>query len=383
MRLIHFSENKLMPIGGPAGYLWNLRQGLTQIDAHGYEFLPNVQVELTSNKFLQRVIPGRVKEIRRLHNVITIPNKMVRPVVDYSEYEAIHFHSTEDLYLHRGALERYRGKVILTSHSPLAYHKELISRLNTKDIEANAEELGELAVIDEYAFRRADYVFFPCPEAEEPYFHTWEGYAAVRDEAKMRYVATGITPARAKLGREALREHYGIPRDAFVVTYVGRHNQRKGYDLLQSVASELLADEDVWFLVAGSEGPIQSLSHPRWVEIGWTDDPHSVIAASDVFVLPNRETFFDLIMLEALSLGQIVVASRTGGNKYFEKYACPGIRLYNTTDEMIELLRDVRAAAEDKRAAWRLAAKALFEQEFTVNTFAKKYDAVMNEICNG
>ena len=318
-RLIHFPLNGLKPTGGPAGYLWNLSQGLDQVGISGYEFLPSLPAGISSNKFLQRIVPGRVKDVRRLRNMLSLPKRTSEPPVDYAKYEAVHFHSTEDLYLQRDAMKGYKGKVVLTSHSPLVYHKELISRLNPKDVETHSDELKRLAIIDEYAFERADCVIFPCSEAEEPYFHTWEDYAVVRDETKMHYVPTGIVQAHAKVDRNEVRMRYGIPKDAFVVTYVGRHNQVKGYDILKSVAPDLLVDEKTWFLVAGKEGPIHGLNHPRWVEVGWTNDPHSVIAAADVFVLPNRETFFDLIMLEVLSLGQIVVASRTGGNKFFEQ----------------------------------------------------------------
>ena len=151
---------------------------------------------------------------------------------------------------------------------------------------------------------------------------------------------------------------------------------------MQEAARELLKDENVWFLVAGKEQPIKGLKHPRWIEVGWTDDPHSIISAADVFILPNRETFFDLIMLEVLSLGQIVLASRTGGNKFFERFACDGVRLYNKLDELVELVRSVKASSVEERRSWRAAAKALYEQKFTVEVFASRYEAVMNEICS-
>ena len=64
----------------------------------------------------------------------------------------------------------------------------------------------------------------------------------------------------------------------------------------------------------------EGLKTDHWIEVGWTNDPHSLIAASDVFVLPNHETYFDLILLEVLSLGVPVVMSRTGGNKFFEQF---------------------------------------------------------------
>lgn len=319
-KLIHFPVDKLAPKGGPAGYLYNLKHGLEELGDAEFDFLPVEGSSYEQNATLQKLVPSRIKDLRRLRNFLALLSREVAAPVDYSQYGAVHFHSTEVLYLHRKTLETYRGKVVLTSHSPCVYHEELIARLNPRDAEEHAEELKGLAVIDEYSFKRADYVIFPCPEAEEPYFHTWDGYEAVRDEAKLRYVPTGIEPVSAKVDRTDLRKRYGIPEDAFVVCYVGRHNKIKGYDLLQKVARELLDDEDIWFLVAGREGPIYGLEHSRWVEVGWTDDPHSVIAAADTFILPNRETFFDLIMLEVLSLGQVVLASRTGGNNFFEKF---------------------------------------------------------------
>lgn len=381
-KLIHFPVDKLAPKGGPAGYLYNLKHGLEELGDAEFDFLPVEGSSYEQNATLQKLVPSRIKDLRRLRNFLALLSREVAAPVDYSQYGAVHFHSTEDLYLHRKALETYRGKVVLTSHSPCVYHEELIARLNSKDAEAHAEELKGLAVIDEYSFKRADYVIFPCPEAEEPYFHTWDGYEAVRDRSKLRYVPTGIEPVSAKVERSELRKRYGIPEDAFVVCYVGRHNKIKGYDLLQKAARELLDDEDIWFLVAGREGPIYGLEHSRWVEVGWTDDPHSVIAAADTFILPNRETFFDLIMLEVLSLGQVVLASRTGGNNFFEKFGCEGIRLYDEVDELVELVRVVKASSAEERQAWRAAARALYEREFTVDVFARRYASVMREICD-
>ena len=38
--LIHFPIDRVAPTGGPAGYLYNLRQGLDEIDVRGIDFLP-------------------------------------------------------------------------------------------------------------------------------------------------------------------------------------------------------------------------------------------------------------------------------------------------------------------------------------------------------
>ena len=41
-------------------------------------------------------------------------------------YDMIHFHWTEEMYLNRDFLSDYKGKVILTSHSPCVMYKEKI-----------------------------------------------------------------------------------------------------------------------------------------------------------------------------------------------------------------------------------------------------------------
>ena len=371
--LIHFPVDRVAPTGGPAGYLCNLRRGLDEIGAGGFEFLPAAGAQMEKNAFLRRVVPDRVKDKRRLRNLLALPAKDLPAPVDYSRYEAIHFHSTEDLYVRRGALESYRGKVVLTSHSPCAYHKELVSRLNPADAERHAAELEGLAVIDEYAFGRADVVVFPCPEAEEPYFHTWPGYAAVRDESKMRYLPTGISPCSAKAGRSEVRARYGIPEEAFLMCYVGRHNQIKGYDALVEAALPMLDDPGTWMLVAGKEGPLFAPKHERWVEAGWTDDPHSLIAAADVFVLPNRETYFDLILLEVLSLRTPVVAMRTGGNKYFEGLGSEGIVLYEGESEFRSAVNRFRSLDGTFSQRARSDNQALYLSRFTCGEMASRY----------
>ena len=380
--LIHFPQDRIAPKGGPAGYLYSLRLGLEQIGAEGFDFLPPAGSTYEQNSTLKRIVPKFVKDARRLHNLLALPDKSLPPKVDYSAYECLHFHSTEDLFLHRKALESYEGKVILTSHSPCVYHQELIARLNLRDARRKADELRSVACLDEYAFQRADWVVFPCSEAEEPYFHTWKEYSSIRNEAKLRYLLTGTQRCSAKVGRGQVRSRYNIPEDAFVLCYVGRHNSIKGYDALKEVVLPLLdADERVWVVAAGKVGPLLPPNHKRWVEVGWTSDPHSIVAASDVFVLPNRETFFDLVLLEVLSLGVPIVATKTGGNKFFERFNTPGIQLYSDSSELLAAVSLIRNMSVEARQSVAEANKRLFEDTFTCSHFARRYSALIGGLC--
>ncbi len=344
--LIYYPESMLKPVGGPAGYLFNLRQGLDTlnkeelpIDVSFYEAVPKSLRDTVKNK---DKIPKRLREFRRAVDDIFYEKKAYPLDEKLHQYDMIHFHSIDAMYLCRKTLENYKGTVILTSHSPCAKFKEKLAWLNPFDYKMLKKWVDRIEEMDAYSFKRADYIIFPCKEAEEPYYHTWEGYEQLREEKKYRYMPTGIVGCKAKVNREDFRKKYGIPDNAFVISYAGRHNEIKGYADLKRLGEKLLADKNVYFLIAGKEEPMTGLKNDHWIEVGWTNDPHSLIAASDVFVLPNHETYFDLILLEVLSLGVPVVMSRTGGNKYFEQFKQPGLKFYDTLEEAQDRILDIK-----------------------------------------
>lgn len=380
--LIYFPINRLIPKGGPAGYLNNLYTELQKSYKDSetvFEFLPS-ETALTDNKGLRDSMPKRVRDVYRALRFTKLLSKQKPAPDNLDSYDAIHFHSTETMYYCRKWLEDYKGKVVLTSHSPCIYHQELIGRLNPFDYKLLKSKLDKLEQMDIYAFTRADYIVFPCEEAEEPYYNTWDKYKSIRKAEKYRYMTTGIVGCNAKVDRQNYREKYNIPNDAFVVSYAGRHNEIKGYADLKKIGKDLLRDKNVYFLIAGREEPMKGLKDDRWIEVGWTNDPHSLIASSDVFVLPNRETYFDLILLEVMSLGVPIVLSNTGGNKYFKKYNLDGMKFYSTLDEAKSALCELKSMPKDKLKNAGEQNKDVFSGEFSVEKFTERYVNVIADI---
>ena len=286
------------------------------------------------------------------------------------------------MYRCRGSLDNYRGQVVLTSHIPTKATKEIEMRLNSFEKVAFHWLYKNLGKMDVYAFNRADYIIFPCEGAEEPYMNNWPYYKEFKEKNKRKYhyLLTGINPCIAKESRIVIRERYNIPNDAFVICFVGRHNSIKGYDQLKEIGAELLKHNNVYVLIAGEEGPLYHLEHEHWIEVGWTNDPHSIIAASDIFVLPNKETYFDLIMLEVLSLGKMIVASNTGGNKYFSKFKECGILIYNSKEEVINLVKRTMEMSSEEREKLGEKNKQLFTKYFTSEIFAHNYIKLINSL---
>ena len=302
--------------------------------------------------------------------------------IEGGNYDVIHFHTTLEMYKNRKSLKNYSGVVVLTSHTPMVTHKEILMMLTEKEKKIFGLVYNRLPIIDEYAFNRADYIIFPCKEAEEPYYHTWNLYNDIKKKNinKYRYLLTGIEECQAKISKRDVREKYRIPDDAFVFCYVGRHNSVKGYDRLKEKGKLILEkNENVYFLIAGKEEPLSGIANQRWIEVGWTNDPHSLVAASDVFVLPNRETYFDLVLLEVLSLGIPVLASKTGGNNFF--VGENGIELFEDDVDFLKKMKMMIELSPEILKNMGSANRTLFEKEFTREKFGTRYVELINSLC--
>lgn len=389
--LIYMDEDMLKPVGGPTGYVYYIMKQMNGKRRFGDIEIDFIKKPKSFKSKIKKYVPRfiiKIKDNNRYINKIKkiFDEKPKLSVIDLKKYDIVHFHSTYALFSVRDSLKNYSGKVILTSHSPKALHKEFIEDfLTVEQINNNKDLLDKLSIMDEYAFNRADKIIFPCQDAEEPYYNSWSSYNEIHDnnEDKYFYIPTGISQSLYKKEYLEVRNEYNIPSDAFVISFVGRHNTTKGYDFLKKVGEELLNKyEDIYFLIAGKEEPLKGLDHPRWIECGWTDDAASIINSANIFILPNSETYFDIVMLEVLSLGKIVIASNTGGNKYFKKYNCNGILSYDkdNINEAIKKILSIKKLDKYQIENMEKKNKELFDKEFTIEVFFEKYIEFLNNI---
>lgn len=385
--LIYMKEEDLKPVGGPRGYLYNLKKGLDKLNQKQVEFIKNKSIRSRYHDIYDK-LPRTLKQYYREKIKILSYKKLLdetpnRSSYHLEEYEMIHFHSTTDIYKVKDTLKNYRGKVLLTSHTPKPNYLEIYEDgITERERKKYGKYYEKLKAVDEYAFNRADYIIFPCEEAEEPYYNEWKEYKKIKEKnkKKYRYILSGTQRCKANICREEIRKKYNIPEDAFVISYVGRHNEVKGYDLLKEIGKEILNYENVYILIAGNEGPLYAIKNKKWIEVGWTNDPHSVIASSDLFVLPNKETYFDLILLEVLSLGIPVLISQTGGNKYFNKFQSKGIKYFNNKEQAIEKIKKIVNMDKEELKKIGKSNEKIFEENFTCEIFAKNYIKLINSL---
>lgn len=389
--LVYLPEEKLAPKGGPFAVGYYYHEEMVRRGEHTLEFIHvNTTYEDTHRR--GRTITSRLPNwINSIHRTIRgikarkslFAGRRLAPIRDYGEYDIIHFHQPDHFFLERENLKNYNGIILYQSHSPLPWGQEQCKDISKWYSRCIPQMEEKYEAIDRWCFEKADYIIFPCPEAEEPYINNWPYYSQKREELKnkYRYILTGINPVDAPKTRKEVLDLYGVPSNDFVISYVGRHNTVKGYDLLKEIASRYFNENGkAWVLSAGLESPFKRLNHNRWKEIGFTSDPHSLIAASDVFVLPNRVTYFDIVMIEILSLGKIVIASRTGGNKYFERMGLKGVLLYDTVDEAVELLRKVQLMPLAKRKELEQQNAIFFKKNLSSAAMYDNYMKILEEI---
>lgn len=381
--------------GGPATYLWHLKEFIDRNNIEGITFLDNYKKPeyystqtISSSKqrfrFLKKLINDRLKaNYNLLRTVKEKSTKMSEIGINIHDYDIIHFHSSLSLKQNIANLRDVKAQVLLTSHSPKIMHKEIIEdwcKMQINDVLPFVYNYCEK--VDVEAFTRADWIIFPCNEAQEPYYNTWRKYAEVTANKKRLFLPTGITPARENESMTDVRRKYGIPESAVVFCYAGRHNSIKGYDLLKEAADAILKEwENVYFLIAGAPGAIEPILHERWIEVGWTNDPYSIINAANCFILPNRETYFDLILLEVLSLGKNVILSNTGGNKYFKQFKSSGMYFFEGGD-VSSLIKQLKEFYNSVNVNAFNGAENLeiFNSYFTQNAFGQRYLELYNQI---
>lgn len=351
--------------GGPSGYLYNYKMHLeseglgSALDFLG-DFCDISRLGKGSSGLIQRGygklsallywIGGKVRSEHAADQAYRRAKRKFRG--DWAmhpkllSYDIIHFHSSWELVKSASILRGFRGKVILTTHSPLPWHVEYLDSLSGKGrndvISLRLEHL--LEDIDREAFERADCIISPCRNSMDGYRRHWKIFDELLAGKQQIFLPTAILPEQNHPIAH-LRKNLGLEEDSLLFLFVGRHNEAKGYDLLVKAAEALFAASSrAYVVVAGKEAPLHGPGHPRWIELGWRGDIAALMASCDWLVLPNRDTYFDLVLLEAMAAGLPAVVSAVGGNLYFSDFDGQGF-LFHCPGEEASLAESLIAAA--------------------------------------
>ena len=207
--------------------------------------------------------------------------------------------------------------------------------------------------------------------------------------AKLQVIYNGVDAQEFRPDPEAgrqVREDLGISLDVPLALAVGRLAPVKDYPGLLKAAA--LAPE--LHLVIAGDGPSRSeldgmVREPglagRVRLLGTRDDVPRLLQAADVFVLSSLSEGVSKAILEAMSTGLAVVATRVGGNPELVEQDATGLLVPAGQPEALAkalstLARD-RSAAKAMGARGRERVLAGFQLDATFRAYAGLYQSLV------
>jgi len=413
--IIYYEWHTDIRAGGPTGYLANLQDGINRIEN-------SVQPQIFFDTAAKQQ-PDRIPEPKGVHrwfqaffsreerrkrfyiNHISRSSRRghenyVRFLsnsssmecmpelfgkIDLERTKTIHVHTVGDAVKVKNSLEKAGAghiKLMLTSHTPEAASQEYYNGyLEQQHSITRAQEIRRLwQQVERRAFEASDILVFPSKEAMEPLQLTMDGFDRLISGKDIRFVPSGVKKLSSAWSKEEAKKKYGL-EGKFLVGYVGRHNAVKGYDILQRAAKIVWKKQrDICFLIGGVQGnAFRPLDHKGWIEAGWVD-PADLFQALDVFVLPNRMTYFDLVLLEVMSMGIPAIASDTGGNRTVQETTDALLLFDGTPEDLAGKILDFSRKPGAVRDAVGKKAQAAYGQYYTAELFAQRYVDLMHQI---
>lgn len=189
---------------------------------------------------------------------------------------------------------------------------------------------------------------------------------------------SGVDVARFRpdaAARSRVRAALGIPDNARVILFLGRLQRDKGVlDLAHAFVAVANNEPNAWLLLVGPNegdmhdeiGAIVKGFRDRVRSVGYTAEPESYMAASDIFALPSYREGFGSVIIEAAACGIPAVASRIYGLTDAVVDGSSG--LLHTPGQPTEIAAQLNRLIVDDDLRQRLGAAALARARSTFRT---------------
>jgi glycosyltransferase involved in cell wall biosynthesis len=208
--------------------------------------------------------------------------------------------------------------------------------------------------------------------------------------SKIRYIPNGVDPLSGRLPeRNRAREELGLHPTAPVLLGLFRLSPEKELDLFCSVAEAAFENlPDGRCLIAG-DGPLREWLRERVSRssnrelfrlMGPRDDVSLLLAAADALMLTSRSEGMPNSVLEAMSAGLPVVATRVGGLVDLVEEGATGY--LRELDDRAGLISACRSLLLDAAARERMGTRAMsrVESEFSVESMVEAYERLYDQL---
>jgi glycosyltransferase involved in cell wall biosynthesis len=198
---------------------------------------------------------------------------------------------------------------------------------------------------------------------------------------------------RITKGRGAIRQELGIPSNAIVILTCARIEPAKNIQLILRIAAAVKrAVPSLVFVIAGSGSHLEAYRHQCRTEgleslvhlIGYRADIESLMAASEIFLLPSFLELHSIAVLEALRMQlPVVISSQVGCNDEMIKSGWNGYLCDPYEDhQWVTTLTDLANSAESRDRVGRNG-QATCHNQFDIRSTAAQFEELYLELALG
>ncbi len=232
--------------------------------------------------------------------------------------------------------------------------------------EVPEEQQAEMETLVRRLMARAQILVFPNSVAGSIYA------SIIEPRHQIHYIQSGVAYPDA-VG------HFPLDLTLTYFLYIGRRLPIKGFDLV--IDAFRLAYEkrkDIRLVVCGGGDAIHI---PGVIDVGFSTRIHDWIASVDYVVNANRQSYFDISVMETLAIGTPIIMTATYGHEVFQEWASPGIHCLKTAS-VADLSTVFLETSSDKSSDAEVRAnnRELYEREFSLRRYHQRLEQFINAV---
>ncbi|MHB1314474.1 MAG: glycosyltransferase family 4 protein [Christensenellales bacterium] len=178
------------------------------------------------------------------------------------------------------------------------------------------------------------------------------------EESRVKVFPNGFRKERFyQRNKQEARDRFGLPRDAFIVCFVGSFDHRKGIDRLMKAVNE---SEGVYAICAGNGKLVPKGDKCLYNKSVRNDELPWFYSAGDVFVLPTLHEGCCNAIIEAMACGLPIISSDLSFNDELLDDSC-ALRI--DPNDINEIKSNIMLLKENKEIRMHMANASLKKSE--------------------
>jgi glycosyltransferase involved in cell wall biosynthesis len=363
----HYAPNS--NVGGPMGFY---NQNIANSNGKYYETLDyyiefpkwfNILSRIFGQKIMKQIIFWRI--LKRIRPPKNFPmNEMITNTISkyyFSEARKFSHIFVHDIYTYYSIkfLKPKFQKIIFQPHSPELFSEEV---QYISDRKADKEFVLK---IERDLFNNVNNYVFPNIGAVEIYS------SLIKKHHEIHFLNSACTSKKVFSSQK-------MNKNKINLVFIGRRNKIKGFDIILETfrrVRQIRKDVELYLIGKGEIKVIEDGVN----DIGHTQNPLSWISSCDIVINVNRQSYFDLVLMETLSVGTPIILFTNGGHKIFkEKYKSSGIY---PLDNQIDLEKFLLSKNLSKKNNEQVKENIrIYNENFTPEIYQQNLDSLCKQI---